>query len=406
LQCDAKGNIVAWIIQVFWNQNYPAMFPEIFMESLGPLGPGMPGGDEVSLATNSYSSVPFGVGNVGFWIGHPTCAELLANSVTHQANGATMQATFAPPGGLQFTAGICGVDHFDWQQTINYISTPNAWRLLGPKPEPFFSPSLFSPPPPAFDPPPVGLIDPAPQDVDCKGKQWTEAQIPIKQSYPLYYSADEVQANGGFRTLSFTDTPNDACFSGNDPSGNPGAHIEFTTWLVGVDADGNPVDLPVQNSWNWLSTWDGTNGGAYGIKNLLPPDPGSGSGGTAILSVNGVPTRGPCANNATSLVAAKRGGYIYSMGTGRFTEMVTLTNTSAAPVTGPIALVLDNLTSGVSLENAAGATNCTEPVGSPYASAAGGLAPGQSVTLNLQFTDPAMSAISYTPRVLAGSAPQ
>ena len=359
--------------------------------------------DDNNLGIEMYGAGVFS--NPGVWTVNADCADELTGSVSHQANGAEMDATFAPPGGLQLAARLCQVDHFNWQQTINYMPAPNASLRLGPKPE-----AYVTAPPKFFDPPPLGFYDMSCHDLDCKGGAGpvhiNACPKAFDESFPFYFSAAEL-AKVTTNVLTFDDVPDDPCYSGADPnSANLGAHFEFTTWLEGVDAAGNPVDLPVKNSWDWLSTFDGKTGGAWGPKNVGTPDPGSGTGGTAVLSVNGVPTRGPCANDATSLVAAKRGGYIYSMGTGRFTEMVTLTNTSAGTVTGPIALALDYLPTGVSLWNAAGETDCTEPVGSPYATAAGNLAPGQSVTLNLQFTDPAMSAISYTPRVLAGSAPQ
>ena len=405
--CDAFGNINAWWLSVagFFSNNTIGV---TLVTGAGP--PGVIGTADSAREDGFLASPWFQYGggvlsNPGFWTVDADCAGELTGSVSHQANGAEMDGTFAPPGGLPLAARLCQVDHFNWQQQITHMPAPNGSLRLGPQPE-----AYVTAPPNIYDPPPLGFYDMSCHPLDCRGGAGpvhiNVCPKAYDQSYPFYYSAAEL-ANSATNVLTFWDAPDDPCYSGADPnSANPGAHFEFTTWLEGVDAAGNPVDLPVKNSWNWMSTFDGKTGGAWGAKNLGTPDPGSGTGGTAVLSVNGVPTRGPCANDATSLVAAKRGGYIYSMGTGRFTEMVTLTNTSAGTVTGPISLVLDNLSSSVSLENAAGATFCTEPVGSPYATAAGGLAPGQSVTLNLQFTDPTGVAISYTPRVLAGSGTQ
>jgi len=65
--------------------------------------------------------------------------------------------------------------------------------------------------------------------------------------------------------------------------------------------------------------------------------------------------------------------------------------------------VLDNLSANATLYQPSGTTSCSIPTGSPYVSAAGSLAPGATVTLSLQFTNPTKAAITYAPRVLAGS---
>jgi hypothetical protein len=108
------------------------------------------------------------------------------------------------------------------------------------------------------------------------------------------------------------------------------------------------------------------------------------------------------ATNVSSSVGIVRSGYTLNPLTGRFAQTVTLTNKSAATITGPISLVLDGLTNGVSLFNATGATSVLPPVGSPYINGNANLGAGQSVSLTLQFSDPAQTAITYATRVLAG----
>jgi len=56
----------------------------------------------------------------------------------------------------------------------------------------------------------------------------------------------------------------------------------------------------------------------------------------------------------------------------------------------------------VTLWNASGTTNLMLPAGSSYINAATNLAPGQSIALQLQFTNSGNVAFSYSPRVLAG----
>ena len=111
-----------------------------------------------------------------------------------------------------------------------------------------------------------------------------------------------------------------------------------------------------------------------------------------------------CATNVSSSISIARSGYLYNFGTKRFYQTVTLTNTSSAVIAGPIVLVLDALSSTSSLFNASGSTTCAAPLGSPYITTGGSsLAPGASISVVLQFTDPSRAATSYTARVLAGA---
>jgi len=113
-----------------------------------------------------------------------------------------------------------------------------------------------------------------------------------------------------------------------------------------------------------------------------------------------------CASNVSADVSVTRSGYSYSIVTKRFAQMVTVANTSGSAITGPISLVLDDLSSNAGLYNSAGTTACAAPLGSPYVTVPGPLAPGKSATVVLQFTDPTKTGISYTTRVLAGGVSQ
>jgi endoglucanase len=108
----------------------------------------------------------------------------------------------------------------------------------------------------------------------------------------------------------------------------------------------------------------------------------------------------PAATDVSSQVSVTRTGLKLNRATGYFVQTVTLTNTSGSVITGPVALVLDGLTTGTVLENATGVTSSTSPSGHPYITAsAAALAPGGTVSLTLSFNQ--ISA--YTTRVLAGS---
>lgn len=69
----------------------------------------------------------------------------------------------------------------------------------------------------------------------------------------------------------------------------------------------------------------------------------------------------------------------------------------------PVFLVLDNLSSNVTLLNADGTTALLAPLGSPYVRVSlgdGVLRPNETHAVKLQFLDPSNSAISYNTRVL------
>jgi hypothetical protein len=88
----------------------------------------------------------------------------------------------------------------------------------------------------------------------------------------------------------------------------------------------------------------------------------------------------------------------------RYTQTLTLTNTGTQPVTGPLFLVLDGLSSKTKLVDANGLTTCASPEGSPYQMVSTtDLTPHTSLTVNLVFTQSGSGVITYTPRVLAGT---
>ena len=103
-------------------------------------------------------------------------------------------------------------------------------------------------------------------------------------------------------------------------------------------------------------------------------------------------TTASCATNATSSVAATRGGFRLNNATQRYVQSIALRNTSAGSITGPVSLVLDGLSANATLFNTNGATACGAPIGSPFFNlniAGGTLAPGATATAVLEFRIPA-----------------
>lgn len=109
------------------------------------------------------------------------------------------------------------------------------------------------------------------------------------------------------------------------------------------------------------------------------------------------------AADVTGSCQVTRGGLRKNLRTGRYAQVVTVKNTSAAILPGPVSLVLDQLSANASLFNRTGLTSATSPTGSPYRDSAASLSPGASVSYTLDYTNPANAPITWTPRILAGS---
>jgi predicted extracellular nuclease len=85
--------------------------------------------------------------------------------------------------------------------------------------------------------------------------------------------------------------------------------------------------------------------------------------------------------------------------TSKFSGTVTVTNTGAAPLAGPLQLRLDGLPTGVTLDNRSGLVN-----GMPYITiSSGNLAPGAQLTVRTTFSDPSKTPITFTPALFSGS---
>ena len=106
-------------------------------------------------------------------------------------------------------------------------------------------------------------------------------------------------------------------------------------------------------------------------------------------------------------VAITTSGFVRDRRTGQYAQQVTIQNATSAALTGPVDLVLDNLSANATLVNATGAVANNPPDGSPYITVpgtSGGLPVGGSATVTLQFTNPSNTGITYTARVLNGTA--
>ncbi len=106
---------------------------------------------------------------------------------------------------------------------------------------------------------------------------------------------------------------------------------------------------------------------------------------------------------AAGAVTVAKSGFAYNFTTRRYSQTVSITNVTSNAIPGPVGYVLDNLSSNATVYNATGVTAAQLPAGSPYINQSQTLAAGGTLTFTVQFTDPTMTGISYTPRVLSGS---
>ncbi|MBD8531251.1 MULTISPECIES: ExeM/NucH family extracellular endonuclease [unclassified Massilia] len=103
--------------------------------------------------------------------------------------------------------------------------------------------------------------------------------------------------------------------------------------------------------------------------------------------------------DVTAAAKVVKSGFTQNRVTGKFTGTVTITNTGSTPMTGPLHLVLQGLTAGVTLDGKSGETG-----GAPYLTLPGGsLAAGASVTVTTTFTNPSRTGFGYTAKLISGT---
>ena len=139
--------------------------------------------------------------------------------------------------------------------------------------------------------------------------------IAAMQAYPFYYAPTgpagdcfslSTMVTPADTVLSFGDRPSDSCLPGGSGVGcfgetDPiGSELALETQLVGIipiadasdffDSTCNPLTflcaVPLGPSFFWTDTFNGTTGNVSVPASALPVDPGSGSGGITVLSVN------------------------------------------------------------------------------------------------------------------------
>jgi hypothetical protein len=103
--------------------------------------------------------------------------------------------------------------------------------------------------------------------------------------------------------------------------------------------------------------------------------------------------------NITADISVYSSGLVYNRSTQRYTGTLQLTNNGSSAITGPLQVQLVGLPTGVTLSNASGIY-----AGSPYISSnAASLAPGQTMSVALSFSNPSKVALSYSTTIYSGN---
>ena len=381
------------------------------------------------------------------------CSDVVNGSVaTPAGGGTTINASFLPNLGYTIAqaATLCGFTGFDWQQTITHLPDPspfcaNNTIILFTNPAPFCGQTAAS-----TAPYPLHLTSTSVPFNDPVPNGYTYGFF---NSYPFYYpsamiAADETSGTPTFcithsgsstgpcvtyainatnTALNFFDSPSDPCLAGgalvNKPAcGNTGAragaYIGFTLHLAGIKSDGSAKDLGVGFSWT-----DNYNGGSSGsVSTGTTVAAGGGGTGSAtitavsettnyqyptsfgVIGINGNTVTPPTSSPSTLLTGAQvsvtASGLAYSRVTGTFDGTLTITNVSASTISGPFQLVLDSLPASVGLANATSTFGGWSFITVP---AVGSLAAGQSAKVNVQFSNPSSTPITFSPLAYSGA---
>ncbi len=167
---------------------------------------------------------------------------------------------------------------------------------------------------------------------------------------------------------------------------------KFSPWLIGASKT--------------RASYPGSVGHTYGfysiatdlLGNTEPPK-------TDAEASTSVGPESTCALDVTSKLTITNSGFRRDPASKQFLQTVTIQNTSGTEESGPIALVVGSLPSGVSLASPSGVTSCARPSGAPYVILNNGssLNAGATTTYLLHFIDPALVGITHSNYVYQGS---
>ena len=173
----------------------------------------------------------------------------------------------------------------------------------------------------------------------------------------------------------------------------------ISTYSVFASDNGGPFTAFQTNTTATSATFSGQVGHSYGFYSIARDLVGN-MEATKTVAEASTTVGSSLTLLSPAQVSVTASGLVYSRVTQTFNGTATITNVSGGAITGPFQFVLTSLTSGVTLTDGTGTFN-----GSPYITvpSASALTSGQSVTLNLRFSDPSNAKIDFTPAVYSGS---
>lgn len=264
------------------------------------------------LAVNDFNNTYDNSGSfsavIGCQVDPSDITRSLANYNKLDGQPTSMRASFTPSSStLDFLASKCDFQGFDWVQTVEILPDPSAFYQAN-------GTHLTSASTP-FSDPPLG------------GYTYAQSQMPpYLGAYPFVYNpvyipfdCAEDYADGTCyiyirpilgNTINFSDTPKNPCLFGGDWAdtyhcnfdtvlSGPPSFTHFKTALVGILDTGKPSD-PLYE-WTWKDNFNGNGlGGVIATASADPADPGSGTGGVTITSINGVPQTPPSVSCAAT----------------------------------------------------------------------------------------------------------
>jgi uncharacterized repeat protein (TIGR01451 family) len=108
--------------------------------------------------------------------------------------------------------------------------------------------------------------------------------------------------------------------------------------------------------------------------------------------------------NVSSQVRVTQTGFVLNRLTGIWSATMTVTNTGGSAIAAPIEVVMGGLSSNATMYNYSGYYNGSPYAGNPYITvlATGSLAPGASLNVTIEFTNPSNGSIEFTPVTFSG----
>lgn len=258
------------------------------------------------------------------------------------------------------------------------------------------------------------------KELTFTGINWSTPQVISVQAV-----ADGVTEGKHTATIVHTVTSDDPNYSVVQPAEvtvtitdgiTPTIVIPATSWtkaelpLTGTAAPGSTVLVTASNrstGWmaavsvvadaqgNWNYTLSGYTDGvidldaqADGVKSVVR---------TVTVKLTVAPPT-PTYIDVTGYIRTTAYGLAYNRSTGKYAGNFVITNTGSIKLSGPLHLVLKDLTAGVSLVNATGTHE-----GAPYITVQGDLEPDGSVTIPLIVDNPAKVGVNYAAKIYSGT---